>query len=110
MPPDIPAELSTVDWLDPWQPTQPGLESELEREIGPGHPLFGRRAIAVGRRSDNDDVLFWVPGSPTPYAVVHLTWTGKRERSPQWPATTAYASLDEWRQQCMLHDHEEYTG
>jgi hypothetical protein len=100
-------ELRAFDWLDPWQPTAPGLEAELDREVGRGHPLSGRRAIAVGRRLDNDDVLFWLPNGPAMFAVVHLTWTGKREGSPQWPGTTLYSSLDDWRERCMIPDHDE---
>ena len=110
MTPEIPAEVRSIDWLQPWQPTEPGLEVELEREVSRGHPLFGRRAIAVGRRIDNDDVLFWIHDSPTPYAVVHLTWTGQREPAPQFPWTTLYASVDDWRERCMLPDHAEYSA
>ena len=107
---DVPAELRTLEWLPPWEPTDSDLAAELAREVGPGHPLFGRRAVAVGRRLDCDDVLFWLPGGPAVLAVVHLTWTGKRERSPQWPATTLYASVAEWLEHGMRVDHAEYHG
>lgn len=50
--------LSSLVWLAPWRPTPSGLEIELEREVGKYHPLFGREAIAVVQRFDNDDVLF----------------------------------------------------
>ena len=82
---DIPAEIRSIDWLTPWEPTEASLHVELEREVGPDHPLQGRRAVAVARRRDQDDVLFWLPDGPAYLAVVHLTWTGQRERSPAWP-------------------------
>jgi hypothetical protein len=103
-------ELLTLRWLEPWHSTPSGLESELENEISRAHPLFGRKAISVGRRSDCDDVLFFLPDNPYPLAVVHLTWTGKRETSPAWPHTTFYSSLDDWLERCMKPDHVEFTA
>jgi hypothetical protein len=109
MSPDFPTELRTIDWLAPWGPANADLSVELGREVGPGHPLFGRRAVAVGRRHDQDDVLFWLPDGPALLAVVHLTWTGQRERSPTWPFTTLFASLDEWIERAMRSDHAEHS-
>ena len=107
MSPDAPAELRDLTWLAPWEPTDADLGAELAREAGPGHPLFGRRAVAVARRADDDDVLFWLPDGPAPLAVVHLTWTGRRERSPEWPWTVFYDSVDDWRERGMRADHDE---
>ena len=45
---------------EPWRPAPPGLEARLAKEVSPAHPLFGRRAISVGRRDDCDDVLFFL--------------------------------------------------
>jgi hypothetical protein len=110
MPSDIPAELRTIQWLPPWEPTELDLAAELAREVGPGHPLHGRPAVAVGRRVDCDDVLFWLPDGPAALAVVHLTWTGKRERAPQWPWVVLYGSIAEWLEKGMRADHVEYMG
>jgi hypothetical protein len=60
---------------------------------------------AVAARSDRDDVLFVVPGLG--YAVVHLTWSGRRENSPEWPRTEVLSSIEEWRDSGMQRDHEE---
>jgi hypothetical protein len=98
-------ELDGLEWLDPWRATGPGLEGELAREVGPGHVLAGRRAVAVGRRLDNDDVLFHLPDGPALLAVVHLTWTGQRERRPEWPQTELYRSVAEFVERRMLPDH-----
>lgn len=99
------AELRELDWLDPWRPTPPGLETELARELGPGHVLAGRRAVAVGRRMDNDDVLFYLPDGPALLAVVHLTWTGQRERTADWPHAELYQSVAEFAERRMRPDH-----
>jgi hypothetical protein len=76
--------------LSPW--TTPylgdGLVLELQREVGPDHPLFSKptRALAVAR--DRDDVLFEISeGSTRTYAVVHLTWSRKQEASGKFPLT-----------------------
>jgi hypothetical protein len=110
MAPEVPRELRTLEWLPPWEPTDSDLAVELAREVGPGHLLFGRAAIAVGRRIDCDDVLFWLPAGPAALAAVHLTWTGRRERSPQWPAVRLYPSVTEWLEHEMRADHVEYDG
>ena len=104
------SDLANLQWLEPWHLTSSGLEAELEKEAGPAHPLFGRRAISIGRRDDCDDVLFFLPDGPYPLAVVHLTWTRRREQSPEWPHTTFYSSWDDWVGRCMRPDHLEFTG
>jgi hypothetical protein len=104
-------------WLAPWRPLRPGEEAlgeELRREIGPRHPFFGREAIAVARRDDNDDVLFALPDSEFLLAVVHLTWSGRTEGSPEWPETTFYTGWPDWIERCMLpscrNDYGEWKG
>lgn len=98
-------ELAGVQWLDPWRPVVAGLEAELKSEASAGHPLFGQQAVSVGRRTDTDDVLFLLDGHPAPLAVVRLTWSGRRERNPEWPQTTFYSSLEDWIERCMRLDH-----
>ena len=106
----IPDELQAIDWLPPWCPVSANdsrLADELAREVGEGHPLAGRSAVAIARREDQDDVLFWLPAGPTLLAVVHLTWASRRERSPDWPSTTLYESVAEWVERGMRADHSE---
>ena len=85
-------------------------QNGLMKEVSPEHSLFGRAAVSVGRRGDRDDVLFFLPGHPSPLAVVHLTWTGKREQNPRWPHTTFYSSLADWVERRMKPDHLEWKG
>ncbi len=100
-------EFDSVVWLLPWQPVAPGLELELAKEVGTQHPLYQQKAVAVARRLDNDDVLFVLPENTLPLAVVHLTWKGSPEASPQWPSTVFYPSLTDWVENCMKVDHVE---
>jgi len=74
------------------------IAAELGKEIRRGHALHGR-ALAV-RLACNacDDVLLRLDEGPDEgqYAVVHPTWSGRRERPP-WPATKIYPDADQAR-------------
>src|SRR5688572_19228182 len=83
-------DLATLTWREPWRAVVPGLEVELRNETSHGHPLFGHKAISVGRRHDTDDVLFLLLEHSAPLAVVHLTWRGRPEPNGNWPHTTFY--------------------
>jgi hypothetical protein len=102
--------VDDIAWLTPWQQAQAaGLAVELQKEVGTAHPLYQQQAIAIGQRCDCDDVLFHLPASSVPYAMVHLTWSGKTEPLGR-PATSLYTSLEDWIKQCMQPDHETYRG
>ena len=60
------------------------LRRELAKEVGPGHPLAGRRWRIVAQCRAGDDVLLVLADGRS--ALVHLTWSGRRERPP-WPET-----------------------
>ena len=105
----LPEQLRNLAWLLPWEPTNADLAAELSREVGSAHVLAGRPAVAVARRVDQDDVLFWLPEGPAMLATVHLTYAG-RERSANWPSAQLYSSADEWIEFRMRVDHAEYFG
>ena len=67
------------------------LAAELQREVAPGHPLYGQSWRVIARALTSDDIVVERGGE---VAVVHLTWTQKPERPP-WPVTTLIASADE---------------
>jgi hypothetical protein len=51
---------------------------ELHREIGQEHPLYGREVFAIAVRRAVDGEI---------YAIVHLTWSGRRETAAGKPLT-----------------------
>ncbi len=103
-------DASQIQWREPWQLISPDYapkaEAELHREMCAGHVLFGRSAAAIGRRKDCDDVLFYLGEALPRFAVVHLTF--QQETRPEWPRTSVFDSLDDWLQQCMIPNAEEY--
>ncbi|EAZ85664.1 hypothetical protein AB9L15_08240 [Lysinibacillus fusiformis] len=76
---------------DPWWLISKGmsesLNEELKKELSQQHILYGKEAIAVARREDNDDVIFWIE-KMNKYAVVHLTYS--IETSSEYPITSLY--------------------
>ncbi len=104
--------LDDGDVLPPWTTVRdsaaPG--AELSRELCDKHALHGSQARAIARREDNDDVLFALEGGPAPFAVVHLTWSGKEEPDPRWPACELFETLSDWRRDRMKLDHEEWSA
>jgi hypothetical protein len=100
-----------IEWLDPWYPVEAGeqenLENELRREIVPGHELYGVPAVAIGRRKDRDDALFWLRDGTNRLAVVHLTWQLGLVEAPQWPSAKFYDNLGAWMQWGLRPDHED---
>jgi hypothetical protein len=99
-------------YLEPWKSVpverRAQIEAELARELHPKHALAGRTLRVVAARCDCDDVLCEVAGLG--YAVVHVTWSGLREQSPQWPTTEIFSSPEDWQEQGMRRDHEEYAS
>lgn len=72
------------------------LENELRKELSSDHILYAKKFLAVARREDNDDVVYWVTDLHK-FAVVHLTYA--KESSPHFPRTELYA-LEELKQYC----------
>ncbi|MEP7340554.1 MAG: hypothetical protein ABI977_22680 [Acidobacteriota bacterium] len=100
-------DFSQVEWLDPWRPESSGLERELVSEVSPRHPLFQIEAIAIARRDDNDDVLFFLPKYAPPLAVVHLTW--RKQTETEWPFTCFYNSIADFVEHRLKPDHRQYS-
>ena len=102
-------DLSNIDWLEPWSPCSLAtIERQAQKEIPLGHALWGQTLIAIGRRQDCDDVLFFLPDHSRPLAVVHLTWAGKQEPDSQFPLSRFFSSLNEFLDECMKKDHEDF--
>jgi hypothetical protein len=117
--PDI-SQLKRIRWLEPWEAfpdiREPrtegeftGYDLELVREVGPKHPLFKHKSLAIpiGVRGDCDERLYWIPDETNPFAVVHITWAGKAQQSSSdHPTTDFYKSMADWIERCMKKDHE----
>ena len=72
------------------------LNKELEKELSLKHILYGKEAVAVARREDNDDVIFWIKYL-NKFAVVHLTYS--KETSSEYPITSLF-TLRELEKYC----------
>ena len=101
-----------IKFTEPWQAVDDtrakSLAAELQRELSAGHPLFGQTVATVALRYDCDDVLFSIGRTPERFAVVHLTWAGKRDCSPQWPRTEMFDTLDQFVERRMRQDSVEH--
>ena len=104
-------DINSIQWLEPWVPIETvqrkSFEAELQREVKPGHLLYQVEVKAVARRLDCDDVLFALTNHSSALAVVHLTYSVS-EVSPQWPHTLLFDSVEEWVENCMKPDHQDY--
>lgn len=103
----IVAQLKAFRWPGGWVPRWAQLDrwlaghslpsdTELVKEVGPGHVLFGyaERAILIADQNGaTDDCVFFLPDGPAPFAVVHLTWAGTRDCHPHFPSTELISSF-----------------
>jgi hypothetical protein len=104
-------EKGSVTFLEPWMAVDShaeGLEKQLRREVALGHPLHSRRVRAIARRQDCDDVLFVGMDDRHLVAVVHLTWASQTV-VPPFPSTKFFSSFEEWVEQGMKVDHQEFV-
>jgi hypothetical protein len=100
---------TSIQFAEPWHAIDDATQAsafvaELQREVSSDHPLSGQSVAAVACRSDCDDVLFQFGSSPERFAVVHLTWSGRREATPQWPSTKLFDTLSEFAETRMKED------
>jgi hypothetical protein len=111
-------QMEQVDWQLPWRfvgiGEGAGYENALMKETAPEHPLYDKRAIAVGARVDRDDVLYLLPDEPQPLAVVSLTWASgppdEDDERARVPETVFYSSLEDWLERGMREDRAEYLA
>ncbi|NFG42065.1 hypothetical protein FC789_12880 [Clostridium botulinum] len=71
------------------------FKSELIKEVNKNHILYGIEVKEIARREDCDDILFLLLDGSDRYAIVHLTWSGKREDIKNYPRTRLYNNIEE---------------
>jgi hypothetical protein len=111
---------------EPWNELQIeqkiAFEDELKIELGIGeksfwdflnktekHILFDTEFSAFCHDQRNDDVLFEImkPNFHKQFALVHLTWTGKKENQ-NYPYTTFYSDFDDFKYSTMYEDKADW--
>jgi hypothetical protein len=93
----------TVDLPDPWsrivdENLRAKWEAELKKELGPAHCLANVPFNIIAKRDDRDDVLAVLDGGQV--AQIHMTWSGRPEADPRWPASPIYESMTDWLTAC----------
>jgi hypothetical protein len=83
-------------WYYPDAEPARGLRDELQRELPPGHLLYGRAVDVVIYRKDCDDVLFRHRDEPDRFTVIHLTWIRKREIDAEHPSICFDGTFEEF--------------
>jgi hypothetical protein len=79
------------------------LDRELDREVAPGHALYGHSHEALASCSHCDDVIYTVDDMG--YAVVHLSFPHAGPDRPPWPDTQL---LEGWADvERYVIDHDE---
>ena len=86
------------------------FEDEYAAEIAKGHPLYGVPAKAIARRTDSGDVLFRLLRHLCDYAVVHLTWSGREELSPDLPRLELYVDDQDLTETRIVPDHQSHES
>lgn len=111
---------------EPWNELQIeqkiAFEDELKKELGINgksfldvlrktekHILFDSEFSAFCHDQRNDDVLFEIrkPKFEKEFALVHLTWTSKKEKEG-YPNTTFYSDFDDFKYSRMYADKAEW--
>lgn len=87
-------EGGTIHWEVPWHRLEAPdrMETELRRELPPGHVLFDVLVRGLGYRQDCDEVALALLDGSHKYAVVHLTYS--KETDPRWPDTDIMESAE----------------
>ena len=89
---------------------QDALDAELHKEMVPGHVLEGCEAHAIGRRCDNDDVLYVLGDGDHAYAVVHPMWRRIREEDAACPGASVLLNAADMMARLIEIDAADFAG
>jgi hypothetical protein len=121
---DPPKNLVDTPWYYVSIEEKIALENELSKELGKfssnsifgflkspnsKYILFDKECSALCKDQRNDDVLFVTnkPGFDKDFAVIHLTWTGKKEKT-DYPRTYFYNDFEDFKKSRMDIDISEW--
>jgi hypothetical protein len=97
-----------LTWQGPWdalaESLQEPYQSQLTRELVPGHPLFKYQCTVLGKHGGTDDILVALTNGQL--TVVHLTWG--QSGDAQYPSTTFFDSWVDFVAQRMEQDARDY--
>jgi hypothetical protein len=93
---------NSIDFKEPWYKTDQDLKDQLKREVSKKHILYKKDVKTIARRQDNDDVLFQITNLTNTYALVHLTWSQKVQKDPNYPTTIIYNTIKELKDKIEL--------
>ncbi|MDA0150266.1 hypothetical protein [Vibrio sp. LaRot3] len=84
-----------INWPEPWWhldenvSVRAGIQKELQCEIGPKHPLWQLKPMAIAKNDANDDVIVLLNDGR--FACVHLVWSGKIDQFPdKYPSSIVF--------------------
>jgi len=97
--PEKPIPEFPLTYKTPWFPMATraklgvGIQKELEKEIGPLHPLFPFHPVAFAKSGQSDDILAVLNDGR--FAFVHLVWHGHIDSMPtKFPVSSIVNTLD----------------
>jgi hypothetical protein len=83
-------------WFRPDMDETRSLHAELQRELPPGHILYGVPVVTFATRRGIDDVLFRHQNEPDRFTVIHLSWLGRTEINAQHPTVEFDGSFSDF--------------
>lgn len=105
--PELKNKADPMELIEPWfavtAKEKEAFEKEFSKELHGSHFLYEKKLNLIGRREDRDDILFIISGT-TKLAVVHLTWSGRRETGG-WPKTQIL-SIQEFLRAMKIENRE----
>lgn len=100
------------NWPRPWRSLFVEGEAEfaaaqLQRELIPGHPLYGINVTPLARRDDTNDILFAL--SDGRVAQVHLSWKNC-PFTVELPWAVTFACIDDFLGEVREHSGDNAAG
>jgi hypothetical protein len=106
-----------MEFIQPWfsiqkpeAATADSIVAELKLELSEKHLLYNQPVTLLARRTDCDDMLFKFGTPNERFAVVHLTYSGKREVNLDFPRTEVFDSFADFAKNRMQRDALEFAN